>query len=138
MSSVISGSKGSLEEERNRKAVLDFYEAIINRQEYHRASEWLDPGYTQHKPIVKDGPEGVLDFVRGENKRAPHHKVEILRSFVDGDYVILHVHVHLLPDEPDRAVIDIFRCKDGKLMEHWDVDMPVPGPEVFVHSNGIF
>jgi predicted SnoaL-like aldol condensation-catalyzing enzyme len=138
MDPLMTGTKGSPEEERNRKAVLEFYEAIVNCQEYDRASEGLDPDYIQHKPVIATGPEGVLDFVRGENRRVPHHRVEILRSFVDGDYVILHVHVHLEPAEPDRAVMDIFRCKDGKLMEHWDVDMPVPGPELFVHSNGIF
>jgi predicted SnoaL-like aldol condensation-catalyzing enzyme len=138
MDTIKYGATGTPEEERNRKAVLDFYEAIINRREYSRALEWLDPGYIQHKPIIPNGPEGVLNFVRGEYKRAPHHKVQIIRCFVDGDYVILHVHVHLMPMEPDRAVMDIFRCKDGKLIEHWDVDQEVPPPEVFVHTNSIF
>src|SRR5208337_170855 len=122
--------------ERNRKAVLDFYEGFIIRREFDRALEWLDPGYIQHKPMIPDGPEGVMDFIRGEHKRNPGHGVEIVRCFVDGDYVFVHVHVHLRPAEPDRAVMDIFRCKDGKLMEHWDVDQPVP--DKLVHSNGMF
>jgi predicted SnoaL-like aldol condensation-catalyzing enzyme len=33
-------------------------------------------------------------------------------------------------------VMDIFRCKNGKLLEHWDVDQPVP--ESVAHGNGMF
>lgn len=138
MNSSMPGGKGTPEEERNRKAVLDFYEHVINGLEFSRASEFLDPGYIQHRPDVTTGPEGVLNFAREQAKQTPHQKVEVVRSFVDGDYVILHVHVHLMPLMPDIAVMDIFRCKDGKLIEHWDVDTQVPPPERFVHSNGMF
>ena len=136
MSLLITGASGTSEEERNRKAVLEFYEIVIKGGEYDRVLEWVDPGYTQHKPVVTDGPQGVVDFVRNEHKRVPGHVVEIVRCFADGDFVILHVHVHLLPKEADRAVMDIFRCKNGKLLEHWDVDEPVPTK--FSHTNGMF
>lgn len=133
-----SGAPRSADEERNLKAVLDFYDIVIKQGHFQRAGEWLDPGYRQHKPVVRDGPEGVLEFVRGEHKRVPGHVVEVVRAFVDGDYVFLHVHVHLQPHEADRAVMDIFRCRNGRLLEHWDVDEPVPPPEKFVHPNGMF
>lgn len=136
---VITRAKGTAEEERNRKAVLDFYDAVINKKEYSRAPEWVDPGYKQHKPQVTDGPNGVLDFMRNITKLYPNNKVQIVRSFVDGDYVILHVHVmQNKPGVPDRAVMDIFRCKNGKLLEHWDVDQEVPAASEFKNSNGIF
>ena len=136
MGIILSGAKRSAEEERNRQAVLDFYKTVIIRGEYDRVLEWLDPGYIQHKPVVPDGPQGVLDFMKAERVRNPKHVVEIVRCFVDGDYVFVHVHVHLMPAEPDRAVMDIFRYKNGKLLEHWDVDQPVP--EILVHSNTMF
>lgn len=132
------GSMGTPEQERNRKAVLDFYEHIVNGLEFSRASEFLDPGYIQHRPDVETGPEGVLDFMREQARLTSNQRIEVVRSFVDGDFVILHVHVHLMPVVPDRAVMDIFRCKNGRLMEHWDVDKEVPPPEAFVHSNGMF
>jgi predicted SnoaL-like aldol condensation-catalyzing enzyme len=138
VNSSMPGGKGTSEEERNRKAVLDFYEHIVNGLDFSRAPEFLDPEYIQHRPDVTSGPEGVLNFMREQARLTPNQKVEVVRSFVDGDYVILHVHVHLMPVLPDRAVMDIFRCKDGKLMEHWDVDREVPPPEAFAHSNGMF
>jgi len=136
MTVILSGAKHSAEEERNRRAALNFYEAVIIRGEYDRILEWVDPVYIQHKPGIPDGPQGVVDFMQNERQRAPHHWVEVVRCFVDGDYVFLHVHVHLEPKEADRAVMDIFRCKDGKLMEHWDVDQPAP--RLPAHSASMF
>jgi predicted SnoaL-like aldol condensation-catalyzing enzyme len=61
---------------------------------------------------------------------------EIIRSFVDGDYVILHVRVNMQPLNQDIAVMDIFRVREGRLAEHWDVEQQVPVE--MPHSNGMF
>ncbi len=135
MPSVITGPVGSEQEENNRTLVLDFYENIIVKREFDRWPEYLSPGYLQHKPCVADGPQGVIDFLTDNYARYPNHVPEVIRSFVDGDYVFLHVHVHMQPFSPDIAVMDIFRCADGMLAEHWDVAEPVPAE--MAHSNGM-
>ena len=123
-------------EQKNLKAVLDFYDVVINGQHYERAMEWLDDNYIQHKPEVETGPEGVLNFVRWIYSQSPSHWAEIVRSFVEDDYVILHVHIHNGAEAAHIAVMDIFRVEDGKLMEHWDVASPVQ--ETSKNPNGVF
>jgi len=124
------------QEEKNLKLVKDFYDIVINRQEYSRVHEFVDKHYIQHKPEVADGPEGLLDFLRSIYKKAPDHKAQIVRSFVDGDYVILHVHVMNGAEAKDIAVMDIFRIENGLLKEHWDVACPVPPDSK--NKNGVF
>jgi predicted SnoaL-like aldol condensation-catalyzing enzyme len=124
------------QEEKNLKAVLDFYDVVINGQQYSRVYEFVDKNYIQHKPEVEDGPEGLLDFVRWIYSQSPQHKARIIRSFVDGDYVILHVHVINGAEAKDIAVMDIFRVENGMLMEHWDVASPVPLNAK--NDNGVF
>jgi len=124
------------QEEKNLKAVLDFYDVVINGQQYSRVYEFVDKNYIQHKPEVEDGPEGLLDFVRWIYSQSPQHKARIIRSFVDGDYVILHVHVINGAEAKDIAVMDIFRVENGILMEHWDVANPVPLNAK--NDNGVF
>jgi predicted SnoaL-like aldol condensation-catalyzing enzyme len=124
------------QEEKNLKAVLDFYDVVINGQQYSRVYEFVDKNYIQHKPEVEDGPEGLLDFVRWIYAQSPQHKARIIRSFVDGDYVILHVHVINGAEAKDIAVMDIFRVENGMLMEHWDVASPVPLNAK--NDNGVF
>jgi predicted SnoaL-like aldol condensation-catalyzing enzyme len=136
MRQPITGQVGSEQEERNRGLVLDFYENVIIARQFDRWPEYLRPDYIQHKPILIDGPQGVIDFMVDNYARCPKHEPEVIRSFVDGDYVILHVRVHMEPFDRDIAVMDIFRVEDGLLAEHWDVDQPVPLE--MKHPNGMF
>jgi predicted SnoaL-like aldol condensation-catalyzing enzyme len=124
------------QEEKNLKAVLDFYDVVINRQQYDRVGEFVLDGYIQHKPEVETGVQGLLDFVRSIYAQCPDHRAEIVRSFVDGDHVILHVHIMNAVEGANLAVMDIFRCENGKLAEHWDVASPIPATAKNV--NGVF
>jgi predicted SnoaL-like aldol condensation-catalyzing enzyme len=132
----MEGDMRTEQEQKNLKAVLDFYEVVINGQQYERAMEFLDDNYIQHKPEVEDGPEGVLNFVRYVYEQSPQHRARIVRSFVEDDYVILHVHIMNAVEAENLSVMDIFRVEDGKLMEHWDVAMPVP--ETARNDNSMF
>lgn len=124
------------QEQKNLQAVLDFYDIVINGQQYEKAGEFLDPDYIQHKPEVETGAEGVLKFVRSIYEQKPDHRARIVRSFVENDYVILHVHVINGIEADNIAVMDIFRVENGKLREHWDVACPVA--ETSKNSNGVF
>jgi predicted SnoaL-like aldol condensation-catalyzing enzyme len=40
------------------------------------------------------------------------------------------------PGNPGFAVIDIFRCENGEIVEHWDVIQEVPAESI--NPNGMF
>ncbi len=68
---------------------------------------------------------------------APYRRrSEIKRSFVDGDYVILHVHAIREPGTRGNAIVDIFRLENGKIVEHWDAVQPIP--ENSANNNTMF
>lgn len=54
----------------------------------------------------------------------------------DGDLVALHVHSVQVPGTRGRAIVDIFRLEDGKVVEHWDVIQDVPAESV--NDNTMF
>ena len=56
----------------------------------------------------------------------PDSKAKVVRSAADGDLVWLHVHSTNGAEDLGRAVIDVFRVEDGKIVEHWDVIQKVP------------
>jgi predicted SnoaL-like aldol condensation-catalyzing enzyme len=117
---------GTAQEEANRSAVLAFYEKGLNQKDADAALAYVGNRYVQHNPNAADGPDGFRKFIGFLREKFPNSRSEIKRSFVDGDYVILHVHAVREPGTKGNAIIDIFKLENGKIVEHWDVVQPIP------------
>jgi predicted SnoaL-like aldol condensation-catalyzing enzyme len=124
------------QEEANRQAVFAFYEKGLNQKDADAALAYVGNRYTQHNPNAQDGPEGFRKFIGFLREKFPNSHSEIKRSFVDGDYVILHVHAVREPGTKGNAIVDIFKLENGKIVEHWDVVQPIP--ETSANNNTMF
>ena len=124
------------QQERNKKLVLEFYEAAINRKDFAAASKYMGTQYRQHNPLAADGPAGLQAYLQFLKEKFPASHSEIKKVFADGDYVILHVHAVRVPNTRGSAIVDIFRLENGKVVEHWDVIQEIP--ENAANGNGMF
>ncbi|BAF89289.1 protein of unknown function [Azorhizobium caulinodans ORS 571] len=132
---ALAQAEMSSQAERNKTIVLDFYDKGLNQKDFAAASKYLGT-YIQHNPTAEDGPEGFRKFLEFLKTTYPQSHSEITQVFVDGDFVILHVHAVREPGTRGNAIVDIFRLKDGKIEEHWDVVQPIP--ETSKNKNGMF
>jgi len=124
------------QQETNKKNVVEFYEKALNQKDFEAASKYLGPRYTQHNPAAADGPEGLKAFIQFLREKFPNSHSEIKRVFADGDNVVVHVHAIREPGTRGRAIIDIFKLENGKIVEHWDVAQDIP--EKAANPNGMF
>jgi predicted SnoaL-like aldol condensation-catalyzing enzyme len=124
------------QQEANRQAVLAFYDKALNQKDADAALAYVGNRYVQHNPNAQDGPEGFRKFIAFLREKFPNSHSEIKRSFVDGDYVILHVHAVREPGTKGNAIVDIFKLENGKIVEHWDVVQPIP--ESPANNNTMF
>jgi predicted SnoaL-like aldol condensation-catalyzing enzyme len=124
------------QQEANRQTVLAFYEKGLNQKDAEAALQYVGERYVQHNPTAADGPEGFRKFIGFLREKFPKSHNDIKRSFVDGDYVILHVNSVREPGTRGSAIVDIFKLENGKIVEHWDVVQPVP--ETAANKNGMF
>ena len=122
--------------EANKKTVLEFYEAGLNKKDFEAASKYFGPKYIQHNPGAPDGIDGFKGFLAFLKDKFPNSKSEIKKVFAEGDHVILHVHSVREPGTRGRAIVDIFRLENGKIVEHWDVVQDVP--EKAANTNTMF
>jgi predicted SnoaL-like aldol condensation-catalyzing enzyme len=125
--------------ERNKKNVVEFYNAVLNEKDFDKASKYVGATYIQHNPVGADGLDGIKGFINFLRDKFPNNKSEIKRVFADGNYVIVHVHAVREPGTRGNAIFDLFRLDDnGKVLEHWDAVQPIPEPEKALNKNGMF
>lgn len=123
-----SSSRNLANEEANRQLVVKFYDEFFNDHRVAESSKVVAEDYKQHNPDVPDGKQPFVSYFEGFFEKNPGSRAKIVRSSTDGDLVWLHVHSTNDAKDRGQAVVDLFRVKDGMIVEHWDVvqDVPVP------------
>lgn len=116
--------------------MIEFYDRVFNQHEVESGAAVIADDYKQHNPYVPDGKKPFVAFFTQHFKEYPQAKARIVRSAADKDLVWLHTHSTRTPDERGNAIVDIFRVRDGKIIEHWDVIQSVP--EKAANSNTMF
>ena len=82
--------------------------------------------------------QGAIDYLQEEwgKPNAPKPVLGPQRVVAEGDYVLVH-YMYSLEGRPTKeSHIDIFKFKDRKIIEHWDVKQQVP--EHSENQNGMW
>ena len=116
--------------------VLAFYQKMIGDKDPDAARQFMGEHYVQHSAYARDGFEGVAEFARSFKRDFPNHRYEVKKVIAEGDFVVLHLHGINGMSPHGEQVVDMFRVKDGKVCEHWDVIQPIPGDSS--NPNGTF
>ena len=116
--------------ELNKKSVVEFCEKAFNQKDFDAAKVYFGPQFVDHNPAASgDGTkdiEGIKRFLSFQRSKFPQSHFEIQRVIAEGDYVVIHLHSVREPGTRGRAVIDIFRLEQGKIVEHWDAVQDIP------------
>jgi len=119
------------------RQVVEAFEALAfdQRKPLEAARKYISPEMRDHSQrIVGDYPSIIaflekLDWAKegGGPQRTIHHLV------AEGDIVMVHHHLVRTPGTPGISAVDIFRVKDGKIVEHWEAlqDLPATSPNKF-------
>lgn len=74
----------------------------------------------QHNPMVEDNVEGLFEFMKSLSSQGISlHYDEVLAIFAKGDMVMTYSKGFI--GEEKHFFADLFRLKNGKIAEHWDV-----------------
>ncbi|MFC8347692.1 nuclear transport factor 2 family protein [Streptomyces sp. NPDC057280] len=120
----------------NKKLVTAAFDQLLVKKDLSALDRYWGPEYDQHNPNIPNGVEGVKAGLGAFFEQFPELKVTPKRVIAEGDLVAVHSHYVNVPGERGQAVVDLFRVRGGKIVEHWDVIQDVPATSA--NDNGMF
>jgi len=121
----------------NRRIVLDLYRLALTERDPRAAFErYAAPGFVEHKADVPEGTrEATAAYLEHLIAEFPQPEWTVVRSIAEGDLVFLHVRFTPAPDAAPYAIGDIFRVRNCRIVEHWDVVAPPQDRQVNPNSR---
>ncbi len=119
--------------ENNKKVLEDFYDQVFRKHDLSVVDQFMHDDYIQHNPDAAQGKSGFVEFHQGFFGAFPDSCASINRLVAENDLVFVyntitatHTGEGFLGYKPTGNkvkydVVDMFRLRDGKLCEHWDV-----------------
>ncbi|MFI7403591.1 nuclear transport factor 2 family protein [Streptomyces sp. NPDC049541] len=120
----------------NKKLVTAAFDQLLVQKDLSAIDRYWGPEYDQHNPNIADGVAGVKSGLGAYFKQFPQLTVTPKRVIAEGDLVAVHSHYVSAPGERGQAVVDLFRVRAGRIVEHWDVIQDVPAASA--NDNGMF
>ncbi|MGW3648511.1 nuclear transport factor 2 family protein [Streptomyces sp. NPDC000878] len=110
----------------NKRLVTKAFDRLIVDKDLSALDTYWGPEYHQHNPGIADGVAGAREGLGAYFRAFPELAVSRKRVVAEGDLVAVHSHYVSAPGERGQAVVDLFRVRGGKIVEHWDVLQDVP------------
>jgi predicted SnoaL-like aldol condensation-catalyzing enzyme len=110
----------------NKKLVYDMWRTFLVAHHIDEADKYLAPEYHQHNPNAETGLAGVKAYFKALNQPPTDIPDEIpgLVSIVAERDLVVMSFVRNYKDGQGNPYtttwFDMFRIKDGKIVEHWD------------------
>ncbi len=110
----------SVVESQNRDLIVRLYFQFFNTHDITFAEKVISPTFIQHNPTIPTGRQALIDVIQGFVQGFPGVNWNIDHISAGGDLVWLQVHVTTGPHDPGTEIMDIYRIRDGIIVEHWD------------------
>ena len=92
--------------------------------------------FRHHNPYFAGDAESLKAGMAEAAKKFPHTTVEVQHVFAEADLVAVHSRVSHGSDQPEIAVVHIFRFEGDQITELWDIGMQAPPDSP--NKNGLF
>jgi len=97
---------------------------------------YIAPTFRHHNAYFAGDAESLKAGMAAAHEQFPNTTLEVQHAWEDGDLVAVHSRVSHGPDQPDIAVVHMFRFEDDRIAELWDVGMEAPQDSP--NKNGLF
>ncbi|AOA59125.1 nuclear transport factor 2 family protein [Acinetobacter larvae] len=104
-----------MDKQQLKTLVSTAHHELFSMHDLSALQRYFAPDFIEHSPLVADGLTGLAQLV----KDCPNLQHQAYRVLADGDLVAIHGRFEGLDADP-LVGFDIYRVKDGLIVEHWD------------------
>ena len=121
----------------SKKEAAEEFLRLSAKGEVKQAYEkFVAPGFRHHNPHFAGDASALMAGMTENHAKHPHKLLKIQHSLQDGDLVAVHSRVELSPGHNGMALVHLFRFKDGRIEELWDIGQECPQDSP--NQNGMF
>jgi predicted SnoaL-like aldol condensation-catalyzing enzyme len=121
----------------NKALAVALIEDVLMGKNPGKISEYISAEqYDQHNPQIQDGLSGIIEavaYLTSQNNMFKYTKIH--KVLGEGNFVLTVSEGEW--SGKSQVFYDLFRMKEGKIVEHWDVIQEIP-TEGLAHANGMF
>lgn len=138
LAACLAGGAQAATPDCDREVFRDFVSLFYDQAKVAEAfTAYVAPDYIQHSDKIGQGRDAAVAFLTPMFTRAGF-RAQPVRIWHDGDLANVLLKV-VVDGQPKAVVLDIFRVKDCKLIEHWDIKQeldPAKADAFFANLGG--
>lgn len=117
------------ETDANKAKVQKFCDAVLVGGQFDRVTDFISvTQYDQHNPAVGDGLDGFGAWAASLAEQGLAMRYWKVHKLIgQGNFVVTLSHMQM--GDSHYCVFDIFRLKEGLIVEHWDIMEKILPPE---------
>ncbi len=125
-------------EDANKAIIQRLYDEALNGRNVDLLDELYASDYTEHSEALLGGVEVLKTTFLSNFNQFPDAIWEIKRMAADDDLVWVHAQINPTGEQGNEwvglAIIEIYRLKDGRIVEHWESQQYIPEETVSGHT----
>ena len=115
--------------EENKRLVTRFLHDVLKAGDFDRMADFVADDYAQHSPDIPDGVAAVQAFATEAGLRY----IKVHNVIGSGNFVAVLAESEWSGTR--KAVVDLFRIENDKIVEHWDVVEEITPEDTWVNSG---
>ena len=110
----------------HKEAAASFLRLAASGDVRRAFDTYTAPNFRHHNPYFRGDAESLASAMEENSKQNPDKELHIEHVVEEGDLVVVHARVRQNENEPEAAVVHIYRFEGDRVAELWDIALAMP------------
>jgi predicted SnoaL-like aldol condensation-catalyzing enzyme len=109
-----------------KNSAVNFLHLVVSGRIEEAYRLHVDPHGKHHNPFFPSGFAALQKAMTENHAEFPNKQITAKHVIADGDLVAVHSRLIMIPGEKEFATVHVFRFQGDRIVEMWDIGLPLP------------